>query len=236
MMGESIASLRSAGVLPAEGDGATLPPGTPISVKEAVLPFGRFHGVDTVLGPEMRSTGEVMGIDMDFGAAFAKSQDAAYAGGLPTSGRVFVSVADRDKRSMIFPIKRLSDLGFEIVATEGTAEVLRRHGLKVGFLRKQREGTGPEGEPTTVDAIMAGDIDLIINTPFGVGPRLDGYEIRTAAVLKGVPCITTIQGLAATVLGIESLLPGGAFDRGIGVRSLQEYAEDLSRLRAPGGA
>jgi carbamoyl-phosphate synthase large subunit len=235
MMGESIAQLRRAGVLPAEGDGATLPPGTPIAVKEAVLPFGRFHGVDTVLGPEMRSTGEVMGIDIDFGAAFAKSQDAAYAGGLPTSGRVFVSVADRDKRSMIFPIKRLSDLGFEIVATEGTAEVLRRHGLKVGVLRKQRDGTGPEGEPTTVDAIMAGDIDLIINTPFGVGPRLDGYEIRTAAVLKGVPCITTIQGLSATVLGIESLLPGGAGGTGLGVRSLQEYADDLSRLRDPGG-
>ena len=239
MLGESIASLRVDGLLPAEGDGATLPPGTPIAVKEAVLPFGRFHGVDTVLGPEMRSTGEVMGIDMDFGAAFAKSQEAAYAGGLPTTGRVFVSVADRDKRAMIFPLKRLSDLGFEIVATEGTAEVLRRHGLKVGFLRKQREGTGPQGEPTTVDAIMAGDIDLIINTPFGVGPRLDGYEIRTAAVLKGVPCITTIQGLAATVLGIESLLsgmPGASTDGGIGVRSLQEYAEDLSRLRATGGA
>jgi carbamoyl-phosphate synthase large subunit len=236
MLGESIASLRAAGVLPAEGDGATLPPGTPIAVKEAVLPFGRFHGVDTVLGPEMRSTGEVMGIDMDFGTAFAKSQEAAYAGGLPTSGRVFVSVADRDKRAMIFPLKRLSDLGFEIVATEGTAEVLRRHGLKVGFLRKQREGTGPQGEPTTVDAIMAGDIDLIINTPFGVGPRLDGYEIRTAAVLKGVPCITTIQGLAATVLGIESLMPGGSTEQGIGVRSLQEYAGDLSRLRATGGA
>ena len=239
MLGESIASLRADGLLPAEGDGATLPPGTPIAVKEAVLPFGRFHGVDTVLGPEMRSTGEVMGIDMDFGAAFAKSQEAAYAGGLPTAGRVFVSVADRDKRAMIFPLKRLSDLGFEIVATEGTAEVLRRHGLKVGFLRKQREGTGPQGEPTTVDAIMAGDIDLIINTPFGVGPRLDGYEIRTAAVLKGVPCITTIQGLAATVLGIESLLsgmPGASTDGGIGVRSLQEYAEDLSRLRATGGA
>jgi carbamoyl-phosphate synthase large subunit len=239
MLGESIASLRTDGLLPAEGDGATLPPGTPIAVKEAVLPFGRFQGVDIVLGPEMRSTGEVMGIDMDFGAAFAKSQEAAYAGGLPTTGRVFVSVADRDKRAMIFPLKRLSDLGFEIVATEGTAEVLRRHGLKVGFLRKQREGTGPQGEPTTVDAIMAGDIDLIINTPFGVGPRLDGYEIRTAAVLKGVPCITTIQGLAATVLGIESLLsgmPGASPDGGIGVRSLQEYAEDLSRLRATGGA
>ena len=247
MMGESIASLRAAGVLPAEGDGSTLPPGTPIAVKEAVLPFGRFQGVDIVLGPEMRSTGEVMGIDVDFGAAFAKSQDAAYAGGLPTRGRVFVSVADRDKRSMIFPIKRLSDLGFEIVATEGTAEVLRRHGLKVGFLRKQREGTGPDGEPTTVDAIMSGDIDLIINTPFGVGPRLDGYEIRTAAVLKGVPCITTIQGLAATVLGIESLMPTRTAEgtssgeppaaaRVLGVRSLQEYAEDLGRLRAAGGA
>ena len=237
MLGESIADLRRDGVLPAEGDGADLPPGTPIAVKEAVLPFGRFHGVDTVLGPEMRSTGEVMGIDVDFGTAFAKSQDAAYSGGLPKSGRVFVSVADRDKRSMIFPIKRLSDLGFEIVATDGTAEVLRRHGLKVGLLRKQREGTGPLGEPTTVDAIMAGDIDLIINTPFGVGPRLDGYEIRTAAVLKGVPCITTIQGLSATVLGIESLLSGvpGTAASGIGVRSLQEYADDLGRLRAHGG-
>ncbi|MFM1967044.1 MAG: hypothetical protein RL134_2769, partial [Actinomycetota bacterium] len=100
---------------------------------------------------------------------------------------------------------------------------------------KQREGTGPHGEPTTVDAIMAGDVDLIINTPFGVGPRLDGYEIRTAAVLKGIPCITTIQGLAATVLGIESLLPAGDGERAIGVRSLQEYAEDLGRLRAAGG-
>jgi len=238
MLGESIADLRRTGLLPAEGDGATLPPGTPIAVKEAVLPFGRFHGVDTVLGPEMRSTGEVMGIDVDFGTAFAKSQDAAYSGGLPTSGRVFVSVADRDKRSMIFPIKRLSDLGFEIMATDGTAEVLRRHGLKVGVLRKQREGTGPQGEPTTVDAIMAGDIDLIINTPFGVGPRLDGYEIRTAAVLKGVPCITTIQGLSATVLGIESLMTGqaGAAGSGIGVRSLQEYAEDLGQARRFGQA
>jgi carbamoyl-phosphate synthase large subunit len=235
MLGESIASLRDSGVLPAQGDGATLPPGSPISVKEAVLPFGRFHGVDTVLGPEMRSTGEVMGIDDDFGTAFAKSQEAAYAGGLPSSGRVFVSVADRDKRSMIFPIKRLADLGFEITATEGTAEVLRRHGLKVGLLRKQREGTGDRGEPTTVDAIMAGDIHLIINTPFGVGPRLDGYEIRTAAVLKSVPCITTIQGLSATVLGIEALLASGSAGPGIGVRSLQEYAEDLGRLRGEGG-
>lgn len=226
MLGTSIADLRKQGLLPLQGDGGTLPLGGPVAVKEAVLPFGRFHGVDTVLGPEMRSTGEVMGIDTDFGTAFAKSQTAAYSGGLPTSGRVFVSVADRDKRSMIFPIKRLSDLGFEILATDGTAEVLRRHGLTVELLRKARYGTGPAGEPTTVEAIMAGDVDLIINTPFGVGPRLDGYEIRTAAVMKGVPCITTIQGLAATVLGIESLVGGS-----VGVRSLQEYADDLNRLR-----
>jgi len=233
MVGITIAELREQGFLPRSGDGGTLPPGGPVAVKEAVLPFGRFHGVDTVLGPEMRSTGEVMGIDREFGTAFAKSQEAAYSGGLPTSGRVFVSVADRDKRSMIFPIKRLSDLGFEILATDGTAEVLRRHGLKVGLLRKARFGPGPDGEPTTVQAIMAGDVDLIINTPFGVGPRLDGYEIRTAAVLSGVPCITTIQGLAATVLGIEALVEADAGSRApIGVRSLQEHADDLRRLRA----
>jgi len=127
MLGATIADLRVEGILPADGDGATLPAGGPVAVKEAVLPFGRFHGVDTVLGPEMRSTGEVMGIDRDFGTAFAKSQAATYARGLPTSGSVFVSVADRDKRAMIFPIKRLADLGFKILATDGTAEVLRRH-------------------------------------------------------------------------------------------------------------
>ncbi|HEY7858397.1 MAG TPA: carbamoyl-phosphate synthase large subunit [Candidatus Nanopelagicales bacterium] len=226
-MGESIASLRSAGVLPARGDGGTLPVGGPAAVKEAVLPFGRFHGVDTILGPEMRSTGEVMGIDSTFGMAFAKSQAAAYASGLPTGGRAFVSVANRDKRSMIFPVKRLADLGFDILATSGTAEVLRRNGLKATVLRKHREGPGPDGTPTTVQAIMAGDVDLIINTPYGVGPRLDGYEIRTAAVLKGVPSITTVQGLAATVQGIESLIAGE-----IGVRSLQEHGADLAGLRA----
>ncbi len=226
MMGATIEQLRREGMLPSQGDGSTLPPGTAISVKEAVLPFGRFHGVDTVLGPEMKSTGEVMGIDVDFGSAFAKSQMAAYAGGLPSRGTVFVSVADRDKRSMIFPIKRLTDLGFDIVATDGTAEVLRRHGITAGNLRKLRDGEGPLGERTTVQAILAGDIDLIINTPFGVGPRLDGYEIRTAAVMTGTACITTIQGLSATVLGIEALL-----DDRIGVRSLQEHARDLAALR-----
>jgi carbamoyl-phosphate synthase large subunit len=226
-MGTTIAELRAEGVLPSQGDGGDLPIGAAIAVKEAVLPFGRFHGVDTVLGPEMRSTGEVMGIDADFGTAFAKSQTAAYSSGLPTSGRAFVSVANRDKRSMIFPVKRLADLGFEICATGGTAEVLRRNGLKATVLRKQHDGPGPNGEPTTVDAILAGDIDLIVNTPYGVGSRLDGYEIRTAAVTRGVPCITTVQGLAATVQGIEALLAGE-----VGVRSLQEHAADLTALRA----
>ena len=175
----------------------------------------------------MRSTGEVMGIDAVFGTSFAKSQTAAYSSGLPTSGRAFISVANRDKRSMIFPVKRLADLGFEILATEGTAEVLRRNGLKATVLRKQHDGRGPDGEQTTVDAINAGEIDLIVNTPYGVGSRLDGYEIRTAAVTRGVPCITTVQGLAATVQGIEALISGE-----IGVRSLQEWAADLTALRA----
>ena len=226
MMGESISELRQEGVLPAVGDGGHLPIGSPIAVKEAVLPFGRFHGVDTVLGPEMRSTGEVMGIDEVFGTAYAKSQSGAYRGGLPVRGRAFVSVANRDKRSMIFPVKRLADLGFEILATPGTADILRRNGLSATPLRKQHWGPGPNGEPTTVEAIMAGEIDLIVNTPFGVGPRLDGYEIRTAAVRRGVPCITTVQGLAAAVQGIEALLGGE-----VSVRSLQEYATSIHELR-----
>jgi carbamoyl-phosphate synthase large subunit len=227
MVGQSIADLRAEGILPAQGDGGTMPQGAAISVKEAVLPFGRFHGVDTVLGPEMRSTGEVMGIDDSFGTAFAKSQEAAYAGGLPTSGTAFVSLASRDKRGAIFPIKRLADLGFRILATAGTAAVLRRNGVPVEELRKQHEGRGPNGEPTTVDAIMAGDIQLIVNTPYGVGPRLDGYEIRTAAVIKGVACITTVQGLAAAVQGIDSLQHDEPT-----VRSLQEHADALAVLRA----
>ncbi|MFY9231955.1 MAG: carbamoyl-phosphate synthase large subunit [Candidatus Nanopelagicales bacterium] len=226
MVGQSVAQLRRDGILPERGDGGSMPQGAAISVKEAVLPFGRFHGVDTVLGPEMKSTGEVMGIDNSFGTAFAKSQDAAFAGGLPTSGTAFVSLANRDKRSAIFPVKRLSDLGFRILATSGTAAVLRRNGVPVDEVRKQYEGRGPDGEPTTVDAILAGDIQLIINTPYGVGPRLDGYEIRTAAVIRGVPCITTVQGLAAAVQGIDSLQHEEPT-----VRSLQEHGADLAALR-----
>jgi len=227
MLGESIADLRRAGVLPAEGDGGDLPSGAPIAVKEAVMPFNRFRtpdgrNVDTVLGPEMKSTGEVMGFDATFGTAFAKAQTAAF-GSLPTSGKVFVSMANRDKRSMIFPVKVLADRGFEILATQGTAEVLRRNGVDVTVVRKHFEGPGPNGEPTTVQLIQAGEIDLIVNTPHGSSgggsARIDGYEIRTAAVMANIPCITTVQGLGAAVQGIEALRAGD-----IGVRSLQDWA------------
>ncbi len=227
-LGESIARLRADGTLPRRGDAADLPDGGTVAVKEAVLPFGRFHGVDTVLGPEMRSTGEVMGLDRQFGTAFAKSQIAAYSSGLPTSGTVFVSVANRDKRSMIFPLKRLADLGFKVIATGGTADVLRRNGIVVSTIRKIHE---PGEGMNTVDAILGGYIDLIVNTPYGVGSRLDGYEIRTAAVIRGVPCITTAQGLGAAVQGIEALLSGE-----IGVLSLQEHAAELAALRGGAGA
>ena len=140
---------------------------------------------------------------------------------------MFVSVANRDKRSMIFPVKALAELGFEILATEGTAEVLRRNGLAATVVRKHSQGEGPNGEPTIVQRILAGDVDLIINTPHGVGPRLDGYEIRTAAVSMGKPCITTVQGLGAAVQGIEALRRGD-----VGVGSLQEHAARLNASRA----
>jgi carbamoyl-phosphate synthase large subunit len=237
MMGASVASLRASGVLPESGDGGTLPLDAPVAVKEAVLPFSRFRdatgaGVDTVLGPEMRSTGEVMGIDDSFGNAFAKAQEAVY-GSLPVKGRVFVSVANRDKRAMVFPVKRLADLGFEIWATSGTAEVLRRNGVRAKIVRKQSDGAGPaselgDSEPTVVTRILDGEVDLIVNTPFGAvsaasaAVRLDGYEIRTAAVRRGVPCVTTVAGLAAAVQGIEATIRGD-----LGVRSLQEHARGL---------
>jgi len=236
MLGATVAALRSEGMLPADGDGGTLPLDAPIAVKEAVLPFGRFRnargeGVDTVLGPEMRSTGEVMGIDEVFGTAYAKSQAAAY-GPLPVKGRAFVSVTSKDKRSMIFPVKRLADLGFEIWATKGTGEVLRRNGVRATIVRKHSDGTGPDGEPTIVERILSGQVDLIVNTPYGgpghSGPRRDGYEIRTAAVRRGIPCVTTVQGLAAAVQGIEAINRDE-----VGVRSLQEHA---ARLRGTSAA
>ncbi len=223
MLGASISQLRAEGVLVPQGDGSSPHANAPIAVKEAVLPFRRFRkmdgsGVDSLLGPEMKSTGEVMGIDDDFGSAFAKSQTAAY-GSLPTSGTVFVSVANRDKRSLVFPVKRLADLGFRVLATEGTAEMLRRNGIPCDVVRKHFEAPG-EGLPemTALDAIEAGEVDMVINTPYGnSGPRIDGYEIRSAAVSMNIPCITTVQGASAAVQGIESAIRGD-----IDVRSLQE--------------
>jgi len=216
MLGAKISELRADGLLPASGDGGQVPESAPVAVKEAVLPFHRFrtregHGVDSLLGPEMRSTGEVMGIDVAFGPAFAKSQTASY-GSLPVRGKAFVSVANRDKRSMIFPVKRLADLGFEVLATSGTAETLRRNGIPCTVVLKHFEG-----QPNIIDLINAGEIQLVINTPYGnSGPRIDGYEIRTAAVAADIPCITTVQGAAAAVQGIEALIRDD-----IGVRSLQ---------------
>ena len=229
-LGATIAELRGEGMLPKEGDGGTLPIDSPIAVKEAVMPWSRFRdihgrGVDTVLGPEMRSTGEVMGIDTTFGTAYAKSQAGAY-GALPTKGRVFVSVANRDKRNLVFPARALVGLGFEILATSGTAEILRRNGIDATVVRKHSEGPGADGERTIVQLIHDGEVDLIINTPYGTGSRLDGYEIRTAAVARSVPCLTTVQAMGAAVQGIDSLLRGD-----INVRSLQEHAAQLNASR-----
>jgi carbamoyl-phosphate synthase large subunit len=231
MLGASIAQLRDEGLLPPHGDGGTLPLDAPIAVKEAVLPFKRFrtvegHGLDNLLGPEMKSTGEVMGIDTVFGKAYAKSQAAAY-GSLPVKGRVFVSVANRDKRAMIFPVKRLHDLGFEILATEGTAEVLRRNGVAATVVGKHGDGPG-----NIVELILDGQVDLVVNTPWGnSGPRIDGYEIRTAAVSRDIPCITTVQGAAACVQGIEALIRDE-----VGVRPLQELHVALRDGRSGGNA
>jgi carbamoyl-phosphate synthase large subunit len=209
-------------------DGGSTPEGAPIAIKEAVLPFKRFRtptgqGVDSLLGPEMKSTGEVMGIDMGFGEAFAKSQAAAY-GSLPTSGKIFVSVANRDKRSMIFPIKRLADLGFTIVTTAGTGEVLRRHGIECEVVPKHFESPGSNA----ISLIVAGEIALVINTPQGSGAsaRIDGYELRSAAVTADIPSITTVPGAAAAVMGIEALMRGD-----LTVRPLQELHASLRSVR-----
>ncbi len=183
-----------------------------VSVKESVFPFNRFPGVDTVLGPEMKSTGEVMGIDHAFGIAFAKAQLAA-GQILPRKGRVFISVKNRDKRAMIFIAKKLSDFGFQIVATRGTAKALSQNGIPVELVHKVHEG-----RPNIVDLIKNRQIDLIINTPTGHRPRRDQVSIRAVAVAHNVPLITTISGAAASVNGIEALLK-----EEIQVKPLQEY-------------
>ena len=204
-LGSSVASLREEGLLPAQGDAIA----KGISVKEAVLPWNRFRradgrGVDAVLGPEMRSTGEVMGIASSFGAAYAKSQISSF-GPLPKTGTVFISLADKDKSSGIAPAKGLAQLGFHLIATDGTSNFLREHGIETVPVRKNSQGTGPMGEKTIVEMLNAGDIDLVINTPVGRGTRADGWAIRTAAVQRSIPIITTTAGFSAAVEGIKSL-------------------------------
>jgi carbamoyl-phosphate synthase large subunit len=232
MLGASIKELREEGLLPPVGDGGTMPSHAPVAVKEAVLPFKRFRTrdgqvVDSLLGPEMRSTGEVMGIDDDFGTAFAKGMLAA-GSGLPREGRIFVSVANRDKRAMIFPVKRLADLGFTIVATTGTADVLRRNGIASEVVHKHSERES--GEASIVDLILAGDIAMVVNTPSGPNARADGYAIRAATTSMDRPIVTTVQELAAAVQGIEAQMQGE-----FRVKPLQEHAADLDLYGVRGG-
>jgi carbamoyl-phosphate synthase large subunit len=173
-----------------------------VCVKEAVLPFGRFAGADSLLGPEMRSTGEVMGIAADFPTAFAKAQAAAGAG-LPNSGTVFLTVADGDKNAATGIATQLHDLGFSIIATRGTAGALRRFGIPAQEINKIGEGS-----PHVVDWIVEDKVDLVINTPVGTGARTDGYEIRSAAVARGIPCITTMAGGMAAARAIAAARRG----------------------------
>lgn len=230
MMGSTIAQLRESGILRAHGDGSRTWRGMPIALKEAVMPFNRFRSddgsaLDIILGPEMRSTGEVMGLSHSFGSSYAKSQLAAF-GKLPVAGTAFIAAANRDKRNIIFPIKRLADLGFTILATDGTASVLELHGVNVTRVRKASQGRGDNDEPTIVDLINDQKIDLIFNTPSGETtggrPRADGYAIRAAAIMNDVSSLTTVQALEAAVQGIEAEISGV-----VQVKSIQEWAAEI---------
>jgi carbamoyl-phosphate synthase large subunit len=217
-LGATIAELKVEGLLPNSVDGVA----KGISVKEAVLPWNRFRrtdgrGVDAVLGPEMRSTGEVMGIAQTFGESYAKSQISAF-GPLPKSGTVFISLADKDKTSGIAPAKALVALGFNLLATGGTADFLATNGVLAHKVRKNSEGSGPMGERTIVEYLNSGDVALVINTPVGRGTRADGWAIRTAAVQRSIPCITTTAGFSAAVEGIKELQRGE-----LNVLSIQEW-------------
>ena len=224
MVGKTIPELIAGGHLPAT-DGTHIPETTAISVKEAVLPFKRFatkdgRFVDSLLGPEMRSTGEVMGIDVDFPTAFAKSQAAA-GSALPTSGKIFISVADRDKHQVVLPVRRLFQLGYEILATAGTASILKRHGIPVRIVRKHSGDDQAPAGPTIVDLILNGEVDVVVNTPSGSSARKDGYEIRAATTAADAPIFTTIAQLSAAIGSFETVIAGD-----FKVRSLQEHAED----------
>jgi len=185
---------------------------THVAVKESVFPFNRFPGVDITLGPEMKSTGEVMGIDVDFGRAFIKSQIAA-GQNIPKEGNVFVSVRDKDKRQVVFIVKQLQRLGFHIFATSGTASALKKNGISVKILPKIAEG-----RPNVLDLMKDGKIQMVINTPSGRIPREDEVKIRSQVIVHNIPYTTTISGAQATVNGIESLI-----NNELGVKSLQEY-------------
>jgi len=217
-LGSTIQELRTQGMLPNAGDAIA----KGISVKEAVLPWNRFRrrdgrGVDAVLGPEMRSTGEVMGIAATFGEAYAKSQISSF-GPLPKSGTVFISLADKDKNSGVNPARELSSLGFRILATDGTAKFFAEHGIPNVIVRKNSQGTGPMGEKTIVEMLNNGDIALVINTPVGRGTRADGWAIRTASVQRSIPIITTTAGFSAAVQGIKALQAGD-----LSVSPIQEW-------------
>jgi carbamoyl-phosphate synthase large subunit len=214
--GVTISKLRQDGILPKFGDGVA----NGVSVKEAVLPFNRFRrvdgtGVDSVLGPEMKSTGEVMGVASNFGLAFAKSQTAAF-GPLPRSGAVFISLSERDKESGWGFARGLSDLGFKIYSTSGTHDFLKQKGVASEKVKKNSDPTNHELSAN--DVITKGLVQLVINTPLGRGSRQDGFLIRTAAISRSVPCITTIPGFKAAVAGI-SALQNSEFE----IKSLQEW-------------
>jgi carbamoyl-phosphate synthase large subunit len=186
-------------------------PGEHVSVKEAVLPFARFAGTDAVLGPEMKSTGEVMGIASDFPSAFGKAQAGAGVA-LPSGGTVFITVTDGDKAAATQLAARFHDLGFGLIATRGTAQAISRMGIPVEAINKIAEGS-----PHVVDYIEREEVDLVINTPTGSGARADGYEIRSAAVRRGIPCITTLTGASAATRAIHAQRSDG-----VAPRALQE--------------
>ncbi|RLD98994.1 MAG: carbamoyl phosphate synthase large subunit, partial [Aquificota bacterium] len=188
-----------------------------IAVKEAVFPFIKFPGVDTVLGPEMKSTGEVMGIDREFGIAFAKAQEAA-GNTLPLKGNVFISVKDEDKAKVVPIARKLEELGFKILATKGTAQYLAKHGVKAKRVYKIGKEGVPEGRPHVVDRMISGEIQMVINTPLGGPAQKDSLHIRRTALVYGIPYFTTMRGAMAAAEGIEALKKGR-----LDVAPLQEY-------------
>src|SRR5205085_972478 len=195
-----------------------------VSVKEAVLPFSRFPRANALLGPEMKSTGEVMGVAADYPAAFGKAQAAAGAE-LPTSGTVFISVTDGDKPAATQLAASFHDMGFRVLATGGTAQAVRRMGVPVERIKKLSEGS-----PNVVERIDAGEVDLVINTPTGSGARADGYEIRRAAVARGIPCITTMSGASAAQRAVRARR-----NEQVDVTSLQELHGRQPRARSRTG-